>query len=168
MRTAMHLMLDIETLGTRPGCAILSVGACTFSRDGIGQKFYNVSDLRTSSGSIDKNTLHWWMCQSQEAQSIFKNGVPETELFDGFTSFWRSTGSKYVWCHGATFDAPIMSAAGCSPWRYSDVRDTRTLFHLSGILPDRATGTHHNALDDAVSQARAAIASLNKLGWPSE
>lgn len=38
----MDVMLDIETLGTKPGCMVLSVGACTFNlaTGEIGDEFY--------------------------------------------------------------------------------------------------------------------------------
>ena len=39
-----HVSLDLETLGTRPGCAILSIGAIAFnpSTNTLGPMFYEV------------------------------------------------------------------------------------------------------------------------------
>lgn len=31
-----HIMIDLETMGTRPGSAILSIGACSFDPNWLG------------------------------------------------------------------------------------------------------------------------------------
>ena len=64
-----------------------------------------------------------------------------------------------VWGNGATFDNVILSnaykAAGMEqPWKFWDDRCYRT---VKGLLPDikiERLGTHHNAVYDAMSQAR--------------
>jgi hypothetical protein len=43
-----NVMIDIETLGTRPGSVILSIGACRFGADGIGEEFYRAIDVLDS------------------------------------------------------------------------------------------------------------------------
>jgi len=47
------------------------------------------------------------------------------------------------------------------PWKFWDVRDTRTLFDLADVQVDVAG--KHNALTDAVAQARAVQQSYKKL-----
>lgn len=169
-----HVMLDLETLGTKPDCAILSIGAIKFSPKGLGEKFYRV--IENPTGSIEFKTVKWWMGQSEEARNaIFYSGEPQVKILHDFLLwFYKPTDTIeeiLLWCHGAGFDAPILESAfvrnniNC-PWKFHQVRCTRTLYMLSGIHPERNKETHHNALEDAISQAQAAILSLNKLGWP--
>jgi DNA polymerase III epsilon subunit-like protein len=39
------VMIDLETLGRRPGCAILSIGAVEFGPAGLGRELYIVLDI---------------------------------------------------------------------------------------------------------------------------
>lgn len=167
-----HVMLDLETLGNSAGCAIVSIGACRFSQEGIDPAaFYTVVELGSDPlGVIDPGTVLWWMGQSEEARAVFKSGarVPMRQALTDLRAWAK--GSTYLWCQGANFDAPILEAAFkrmevSNPWRFYNVRDTRTLYQLAGVEVIRSAG-HHNALNDAVDQSQAAIVALNKLGWP--
>ena len=65
-----HVMVDLETLGTLPGCAIMSVGAVFFDESGLGDEFCMVArqDNYTQAGlAIDADTASWWAQQSPEA-----------------------------------------------------------------------------------------------------
>lgn len=163
-----NIMVDLETLGTKPGCAILSIGAVAFSQDGLGTEFY--ASISNPTGNIEAGTVLWWLNQSEDARYAARSGKEEHGFaIYRFHTWFKEQGGKHFWCHGATFDEPILrAAAGMEvdpPWKFWDVRCTRTLYALSGISPSRAVG-YHNALDDAKGQAVAAVASLNKLGWP--
>lgn len=173
----MHVMLDLETLGTKPGCAIVSIGACVFNAEGVQGKFYRAINIITTGLALDPGTVVWWMGQSAEARAVFSDTARVTtfEALANFKNWWVDNELKYltdghfVWCHGATFDAPILEAAYASvgqkaPFKFFNVRDTRTLYALADVYPDRAKGTHHNALDDAVAQAEAAIKAYSALG----
>ena len=46
------------------------------------------------------------------------------------------------------------AAGGKAPWTFWQERDLRTLKGLSPDLRIERSGTHHNALDDALHQAR--------------
>src|ERR1700731_4700055 len=68
-----RVMIDLETLGTRPGCSVLSIGAAEFSPDGVKASFYVV--VRRSScldaGLVeDPDTVVWWGRQSPEARTV--------------------------------------------------------------------------------------------------
>lgn len=176
----MHVMLDLETLGTKPGCAIVSIGACVFDMDGVHDKFYRAINVTKKFGpgqlALDAGTVSWWMGQSSEARAVFADPerVTTYDAIRDFKNWWITQaplnlhGGEFVWCHGATFDAPILEAVynaidDTAPFKFYNVRDTRTLYALSKISPDRAKGTHHNALDDAVAQAEAVIESYKAL-----
>jgi DNA polymerase III epsilon subunit-like protein len=175
----MNIMIDIETLGTTPGSLILSVGAVPFDERGVftqdGFHMAISAASCTAAGlTIDPSTVAWWMRQSDAARAA---AFPEVActlgqvLYELQAWFARTQGER-VWCHGATFDVPLLDAAYRAmsmtpPWAFYNVRCTRTLYELAGVSPDRTKGTHHNALDDAIAQAEAAMMAHQKLGiWP--
>jgi len=164
-------MIDIETLGTKPGCAILSIGAVMFGPDGLGETFYapvlpqSCSDVGLT---IDIGTVTWWMRQSDAARKAAfpDDAVPLPCALADFFDWFLTQKAKRPWCHGAMFDVPILDAAfkACGmapPWEFWNVRDTRTLYDLAGVKIDRSNYTHHNALDDAKAQAEAAVKALS-------
>jgi DNA polymerase III epsilon subunit-like protein len=169
----VDVMIDIETLGTTPGSAILSIGAVVFGPDGLGDTFYAPILLQSCTAvdlTIDPNTIAWWMQQSDEARAAaFRTDAdPIADVLEQFTCWYGLVGAERPWCHGATFDVPLLDAAykACgmkAPWRFYDVRDTRTLYDLAGVKVNRSTGTHHNALDDATAQAEAAARAMRIL-----
>lgn len=173
---ALHCMVDIESLGKNPGCVILSIGACLFDPingtvlSGDDNTFYTTISIMSCVKLglvIDPDTLLWWLRQSQEARdAAFKGEEEILGVLHRFANFCRR--ASYIWCHGATFDVPILSwayrrAAIKEPWEFWDVRDTRTIFHLSGVTIPRTQGTHHHALNDAQNQAVAVCEAYRKL-----
>jgi 3' exoribonuclease, RNase T-like len=160
-------MVDLETLGTDPYAPILAIGACAFNFDEapIEDLFYQTVDVESclelgmrASGS----TLKWWMQQADAARSEAFNsplavGLPDA--LDLFTEWWNSR-PLHFWGNSARFDAGLLEAAykTCHkivPWHWPRERDYRTIKHLPGAhsITLQRFGTHHNALDDAISQA---------------
>ncbi|WP_314439454.1 3'-5' exonuclease [Massilia timonae] len=168
------VMIDTETLGTRPGAAILSIGAVMFAPDGLGESFYAPIDLSSCAAAglaIDPATVLWWMQQSDEARAAAfpADAAPLQQVLLAFQAWFVAQEARYPWCHGATFDVPLLDAAfkACgltAPWEFWNVRDTRTLYDVAGVKVDRKSGTHHHALDDAINQADAAARALRILG----
>lgn len=169
----MHLMLDLETWGKSPGCAIRSIGAVAFDphNDTHSAMFYtNVDDPW---GTRDTETVAWWDEQSLDAQSVFsENVIPLRTALTKLTAFYKSNNCKRLWCHGAGFDAPIIECSYSLAWmrrefftQYMWVRDTRTIYELAGEKPISLPGfmTKHHALHDAVNQAAAVQRSYKKL-----
>ena len=172
------LMLDIETLGTKAGCIVLSIGAVEFDNDGLGKEFEVVIDVESAVKAglvIEPRTVMWWMEQSDEARK--KITAPGVDLLTALGQFkdafdWKG---KQVWCNGANFDFPILEAAfGCfdapTPWLFYNTNDYRTMKNLVGkkLVGDiqKAHGevfTKHGALDDAKSQALTLIGILKHL-----
>lgn len=166
------VMLDIETLGTRPTSMIVQIGACYFDRKTgqIGGEFsvnikHSFDDWRFTS---DPETVQWWQEQSQEAYDAVFNGegVPiERALFD-LAHFLKA--AEYMWSH-ATFDIPILtnSLEICSiknPVHYRGMRDIRTLMDLAQHRSEKVReGIHHNALDDCRFQVAYVVEALNKI-----
>lgn len=155
------IMLDLETMGTRPGSAIVAIGAVRFGGGQIHDTFYRRIRLRSCTDfglTIDADTVLWWMGQSQEARMEVINSEGATSLpqalhdFKGFVQ-----PEDRVWGNGASFDNALLAEAYARaeaqmPWKFWNDRCYRTLKAMSPV-PMTRTGTHHNALDDAISQA---------------
>lgn len=168
-----HVMLDLETMGTSPGSAIMSIGAVEFDvKKGLGKEFYSVVSLQSCLDvglRIDASTLMWWLQQSDEARQALSD--QPAQLAQALMSFveYLDVNCK-VWAHGAAFDGPILTAAykACGitePYSYRNLRDTRTIYDLAGIRPSNSVGTYHNALDDAKTQALDVIKAFKALGY---
>ncbi len=68
----LHVMLDIETLGTRAGCKVLSIGAVIMTPQGPGREFYTTvsRDSQNRYGLVeDRETVEWWARQSPQARA---------------------------------------------------------------------------------------------------
>lgn len=159
-----HIMLDLETWGTRPGCAIRSIGAVAFDPNGgpiFKPAFYQNVSCYMVPLSVDPKTAQWWSEQSAEARAALEcNQITLPRAVNLFAEWWLHVGATAVWCHGAGFDAPIYEAAAHAvgltvPWDYRAVRDTRTLYMLANFDPKSVPhhGVEHDALDDAINQA---------------
>lgn len=185
----MHIMIDLETWGTRPDAAISQVGAVAFEPRS-GGRVYDRSDqtfneyvlMQDGAGSVDHATVAWWLTQSAEAQGRLSSGMQKRArpLHDVLTALaewpercldasWETIDG--VWCHGLAFDVPVLCSAYAKcgrvpPWSYRAGRDTRTLFDLAGGAPEvDSTGfVGHDALDDAMRQAMQVQAALALLG----
>ena len=169
------IMVDLETLGSGPGCAILSIGAVAFDPDSglIGAEFHTLvstASCRELGLREEGDTVEWWSKQSAEAQTILTAAatcdVTLEQALSRFATFLRSHGGAprvRVWGNGADFDNAILAdlyrrSGQLPPWRFWNSRCFRTFKALrKGLEPDRR-GTHHNALDDARHQANWACA----------
>ncbi len=168
-------MLDMETLGVSVTAPIISIAAVYFDpKTGrIGDSFYKVIKLDSSlaNGVIEPSTLSWWMMQSDEARQVFndQSAVTFVEALHQLSDFAVSDGGSdllQVWGNGASFDNAIIahaySQAGIDlPWRFRNDRDVRTIVSLCSEIKNVNVlnsvvreGIHHNALDDAIYQAR--------------
>lgn len=171
-----NIMVDLETLGTVPGCAILSIGAVDFSEDGVGSKEFYQPIWTESCNEVfmsqSASTISWWKRQSPEARKVFddcqdkKRSVPIKAALASFGVYVQSFGKDVqVWGNGSDFDNAILAVAYdlCDmplPWRFTNNRCYRTLKSLHPDLQLHRTGTYHNALDDAKTQAEHGVRLL--------
>lgn len=166
----IHLMCDTATLGTRPGCVVLSVALVRFSDEAQVSLNLNVPDQTALGLEIDPQTHAWWGQQSPEAWAAATSNAQPLATALSYISQWIAWASPeahpLIWCHGATFDAPILGElyrrAGMDlPWKFWNIQCTRTLYNLAGIDPKTfAVPPPHVALNDALGQTRAANAAL--------
>ncbi|MDQ3273757.1 MAG: 3'-5' exoribonuclease [Actinomycetota bacterium] len=167
-------MLDLETLDTCPTALVTAIGAVMFDPYStyIGHKFYAVTTdwpcQQRKGRTISGDTVAWWLEQSDEARKAlasppFGVALSTHAALNGFCEFFDGHGGDTdVWGNGADFDNVILGSLYGSfnltrPWTYSKNRCFRTINSLPKsklfVKPERE-GTHHNALDDAVYQAR--------------
>ena len=159
-----HVMLDLETLGTKPGASIRSIGAVVFDPfgDGIveGSEFYrNISEESCVEAGLvsDPATVAWWSTQPQEARdALLLDPVPLAEAASGFFEWFLNNAGERVWAQGAAFDPPLWEAAVVAaglrvPWKYWNLRDTRTVYDVCRYSHHKQPA-RHNALDDCVRQ----------------
>lgn len=169
----MHVMLDLETMGNGANSAIIAIGAVAFDENGIQGRYYRQVSL-SSSVSIgldcDPLTVIWWMQQSDAARSAFSDNDGAMHIRGALAEFAKwfvDVGGVEVWGNGASFDNVILSNAyrktGTEqPWRFWNDRCYRTVKAMNPGIPVKRIGTHHNAVDDAETQAAHLCAIL---GW---
>ena len=170
-----QIMLDLETMGNGNRAAIIAIGAVSFNSSGVTERFYQQVrlDMSIDAGlEMDASTVLWWLQQSDDARSAFKDNEKATSLCDALDEFARwyaSVGGVEVWGNGAAFDNTILSAAyrltGIEqPWKFWNDRCYRTLKAMYPRIKPIRFGTHHNAVDDAHSQADHLIQIFNAIG----
>lgn len=169
----LNIMIDLETLDTEPTAAILSIGAVYFDETGLGETFYgNISpeSCKLFGLTESKATLAFWERQSEEAkQSLLKdiNTLPWT--LGNFYNFVTTNKNKTkVWGNGSPFDNVILRNAykACNitpPWRWWNDRCYRTFNKEIPVDYESENELEHNALADAIYQAKKAVLILKKL-----
>ena len=176
----MNVMLDLETLGTRPGSVIVSIGAVAFDLDGLHDEFaigIDIADAQREGLTICGDTVRWWMGKSPEARTVFSSaGAPLHTALAAFSQ-WFSTVPSFpkvqIWGNGASFDLSLLGEAYtrmgmARPWRYQDERCHRTLVALRPDIPWVRPEVAHQALSDARAQAEHAAKILAAISNPDE
>lgn len=160
------VMLDLETLGTSARAVVTAIAAVRFDAQGVALKdtFYvrlQVREQLKQGREIDPETVAWWLEQTDEAARELwaKPRMPLGAALAAFTD-WLGGDAREVrlWGNGAAFDNAILAdcyrmVGAKQPWRFSNDRCYRTAKAGFEDIAVR-TGTHHHALDDAISQAR--------------
>ena len=135
-----NVMVDLETLGTTPGSAILSIGACVFERDnkdGPFEYYKNIDllDAILQGLTLDLYTVQWWARQAPEAIRVLtEKTVSLKEALNTFANFLQK--DDRVWAKGPDFDLVLLKAAydlaGIRvPWLFRNTRDVRTILALA-------------------------------------
>lgn len=171
-----HLMLDLETLSLASNAAILSVGVALFSLNGEVEALYHkrvkLDSCLKAGLHVDAETIEWWMKQPEENRNrLFALGEKDLDkVMYEIDELVHSviSGPRYIWSHGSNFDTVVYENASKAVnhrfkvwWSYKDVRDTRTLFDLANYKYTAKGG--HDALDDAMNQAKAVCEAYKQL-----
>ena len=171
------VMVDCETLGVGNQPVILSIGAISFGKEveSFGRTFEININPESYDGyggqfEITASTVKWWMGQSEEArEAAFGKGVHIRDALESFSEYLTKDGcSPVLWANDETADLVWLESAyrivGLpTPWTFRDHRCFRTIKDIAGMLDiaddandyaQKAGAVAHNALDDAVWQAR--------------
>jgi hypothetical protein len=181
-----HLVLDLETLGTKINSCILSIGAIIFDPYQTDvydfvckntEKSPNISTYykRISLDSceklgmtIDDSTVEWWAKQSKEAQDEafsdedrhdIKDALKELNIF--------SKHCKRFWAKSPDFDCKLIESYAFTlnigvPWQFWETRCIRTIEdHID--FKSESVNSHH-ALQDTFYEAASVQAFYQKIG----
>ncbi|HGY2265964.1 3'-5' exonuclease [Morganella morganii] len=129
--------------GNKPDSAIVAIAAVPFDMiSGVTDDalFYEVINLRSSEkygGSIDADTVLWWLGKSKNARGKITNSTKMIDLPVALTrlnsfAFEFCEERVQVWGNGSNFDNVILRTAyeNCeiNPfWRHWNDRDVRTI-----------------------------------------
>jgi DNA polymerase III epsilon subunit-like protein len=157
----LHVMVDLETLSTKPTARILSIGACyvNYEDPAKGPVFYHRIKIEENPVfDTDFGTLAWWNKQNPETKAEAFSGVEDlVHVLAKFQAWFPS--DACIWSNGANFDIPVLSHAfgfyGLKePWSYKNTRCYRTLKEMfAKTVVSDTNPNKHNALTDAIVQA---------------
>lgn len=158
-------MIDIESLGKKPGCVIMSIGAVKFNlgqgtidRENTFHRVISIGDSTRHGFTIDGSTVAWWLGQPSEAQMAATRS-PDTvaTVLNEFTDWFGLC--ERPWGNSASFDLSILGEyydrLGFErPWHFWNEMCYRTISNLwaQSVPKVEKTGVAHNAVDDALHQ----------------
>jgi hypothetical protein len=162
----MDVMLDLETLSTRPEAVILTIGAVKFDpysnhidiENGLYHRI-DVDEQTALNRHVQEETLNWWGKQDPEVMEEAMGEHNRVGLDDFCADLNRFlVGVENIWCQGPCFDIVILEnlyrqLVKPTPWQFWQIRDSRTLFGTHGDPRDKNRKAAHNALMDCVYQA---------------
>jgi 3' exoribonuclease, RNase T-like len=180
------LMTDVETLGTEPGSAIISIGICAFDQDrGVIASEGWAIRAADWHGDIDGKTVQWWSKQNEAARDYsFTGQLTCLQAAMGLKAFMEEWGGDELWANDPDFDVVLLKQWWIrteahakftlgnfpgGPLRHRLPRSYRTMVaeaNRLGISYDHAhsmSSVAHNPVDDACNQARVIIAIRNHL-----
>ena len=173
----LDIMLDLETMDTRPTAAIVAIGACGFDRHAgcCGEQIYLPVALESSlrhGCTIVAGTILWWMEQDDAARRELSRSdrLPLPQALEQLAAWlrWQSHPDELaLWGNGAGFDNVILRHAYtrvgmAPPWHWWNDRCYRTLKTEHPEMPAHGFrfGVAHHAGHDAHSQAAHAAEIL--------
>lgn len=140
-RPQFDLMVDIETLSTRPTAAVVAIGAVKFDPLGLRLKANPMPELFITIsvpqarmlGHVDPQTVEWWATQPQMLRQLIMSGsiTPDKALAELFVF---AKGCNKVWAKSPTFDCVILRHLATQlgmtwPFSHRDEHDVRTMEH---------------------------------------
>jgi hypothetical protein len=174
MKEFKHLMLDIETLGTKSNSVVLNITAVAFDIEtgDTGATFNQNISIESSllAGlKVDAGTLKFWLQQDKEA---LKHSLVEPQtLTDVLYEFSAFCNKNYqVWGRSPRFDWGLVQNLYNNqnleiPWDFRKERDVRTLEALRPEIKANTTreGLEHTGIGDCIHQIKYCVAIWNDL-----
>lgn len=165
----VDIMVDIETLGTEPGCVVTQIGWAFLDLDelevtGSGSVELDIGSQLAKGLRIEQDTLEFWRQQSSEViDAVFSCETterrPNWAVLEGVSEKLIPDGDARIWAGPSGFDIPILAhlfkTYGMAlPWHWRQVRDLTTLRKSLGYEEEIENPMHHHARWDAETQAR--------------
>src|SRR5258708_2412520 len=123
-----HIMLDIETLGKKPGCVVLSIALVRFADLATASIVLDMHEQYSAGLITDPATVAWWREQSSAVRAAVTQGARPVAQALAYIKQWltwaTTTEPWFIWCHGAGFDAPILAEVFerfglAGPWHFA-------------------------------------------------
>jgi len=170
-------MLDLETLGRKPGCGITEIGWCCFATEEykIYPAFGHLIPIEQSllyGFDTEKETIRWWL-EEQKGFPVLVNDrarITFPQILSDVASQWNElwfAGVQRLWSKPSLFDIPILIAAyeklnvekpiilrTENFWCWRDMMTITDIETLDGAFAESLTLTVHRAKADAEAQAR--------------
>jgi hypothetical protein len=162
----LDVMIDIETMSTRPSAAVAAIGAVSFLVGPepfvVRHRFYKILHMKDQGDRhFDPDTIRWWLQQEESARKeLLAPGFSVLDALRDYSIWYEEVKPRYAWSLGANFDHVIMQnlydTRGLrNPTIYRKQMCMRTLIKLfPGVQAPQVDGVAHNALHDAFSQAQ--------------
>lgn len=160
-----HLMIDIETLGVKEDCVILSIAMVVYSEywEIEESHYWNCSFVeQIFDRKIEQKTLEFWKVRKETFQQTQHMALPLKQCLEELAAEVLKIKNEcffLVWSKSPSFDISILEHAASQsevklPWDYSQQMDVRTGYMFLDRLGVALTHPEnsHNALDDAYSQ----------------
>src|SRR5258706_14641873 len=155
-----HLMIDLETLGTKSNSVVLSIAAIPFNLETgeISNNPFKVNiDLNSCLAAgleVDGNTVQWWLTQKTEVMALmFDNPLHIASALISFNDYIEEKFNipPIVWGNSARFDLGLLENLYqriniLSKWKFRDERCYRTMNSLFSAFAGIPT-TNNNAHD---------------------
>lgn len=158
-----RLMIDFETLDVAECPVILSMGAVVFNENGIVDCLFEKIDQHSCLDlgcTVSIDTLLWWEKQSDTAKKAAFGGTTNIGYAMGMlVDLYKKYDCGEIWSKGAIADIRwannILDKLSLEkPWKFWQEMCFRTYLKYSPKVDFQPAGEAHNALDDAVNQAK--------------
>lgn len=168
-----HMMIDLETYSLKGNAVIRSIGAVLFDLKGSTSVLMHVGvsveSCLMAGLEVDQDTINFWRKQPEEKRNklLDMEQIPLTQMLNELQKIAEGLRTElFIWSHGSNFDVVILEnayrAINQMPWwKYSNVRDTRTLFDIAKYKYISKGG--HDALDDAFAQIEGVCEAYKSL-----
>ena len=174
MKTAKHIIIDIETLGRRNDAAVTQVGIV------IANKNFTVIDSYliqitpntwdTCNRTFTGETLLWWIQQTNTPVSEFPTQIANSykDLIKKLNYIFRryNTEDSIVWTKGSMDLFCLKDLCEYfnidTPWKFWQPRDIRTAKEIIKDWKIIENNNSHNALNDTLTELEELKINLSK------
>lgn len=183
MKKVVNIAVDIETLSKRSTAAIIGIAAKAFSLGANKVKeraeFKYAVDATSCAMlgmDFDNATVEWWSKKPAAVKEQFSYGYNIKHVLGELGKFLCDVKKEneaeevVVWCQGTDFDISILRNAfvlanndreeKTIPWKFTNVRDSRTFIHEGvrliapsvddpySLIPENKGWVEHDAMSD--------------------